>query len=105
MKEAREIVKKETRRLWESVGTGYVERSPDVEIEFPLPPEEERGEVSEVPEKELPGEQTEEIKTEGEPLPEKEMREETGESPSPEIPEEEEAPESAEDLQDEDKKE
>ena len=47
MKEAREIVKKETQKLWESVGTGDVERSPDVEIEFPLPPEEEKAPESE----------------------------------------------------------
>ncbi|NOR21826.1 MAG: hypothetical protein GQ476_03925 [Candidatus Aminicenantes bacterium] len=41
MREARELVKKETQKLWESVGTGEEERLPDVEIEFPLPPEEE----------------------------------------------------------------
>jgi len=41
MKEAREIVKKETERLWASVGTGDVGRPPSVDIEFPMPPEEE----------------------------------------------------------------
>ena len=47
MKEAREIVKKETQRLWESVGTGDVGRPPSVDIEFPLLPEEEEAPESE----------------------------------------------------------
>ncbi len=45
MKEAREIVKKETEKLWASVGTGDVERPPSVDIEFPLPHEEEKEEI------------------------------------------------------------
>lgn len=47
MKEAREIVKKETKRLWESAGTGDVGRPPRVDIEFPLPAEEEEAPESE----------------------------------------------------------
>ncbi len=47
MKEAREIVKKETQRLWESAGTGDGGRPPSVDIEFPLPPEEEKAPESE----------------------------------------------------------
>ncbi len=49
MKEAREIVKKETERLWASVGTGDVEKSPDVDIEFPMPSEEEKEEIEATP--------------------------------------------------------
>ncbi len=49
MKEAREIVKKETEKLWASVGTGDVERSPDVDIEFPMPLEEEKEEIEATP--------------------------------------------------------
>jgi hypothetical protein len=49
MKEARELVKKETEKLWASVGTGDVERSPDVDIEFPMPPEEEKEEIEATP--------------------------------------------------------
>jgi hypothetical protein len=45
MKEAKEIVKKETEKLWASVGTGGEEISPNVDIEFPLPPEEEKEEI------------------------------------------------------------
>jgi len=47
MKEAREIVKKETQKLWESAGMGDVGRPPSVDIEFPLPPEEEKAPESE----------------------------------------------------------
>ena len=47
MKEAREIVKKETEKLWQSVGTGDVGRPPSVDIEFPMPPEEENAPESE----------------------------------------------------------
>ena len=47
MKEAREIVKKETEKLWASVGTGDVGRPPSVDIEFPMPPEEEEAPESE----------------------------------------------------------
>lgn len=105
MRDAREMVKKETRRLWASVGTGVGGKTTPVDLEIPLPPEEKREKISEVLKKELTGEQAEEIKTEGEPLPEKEMKEETGEPSSPEAPGEEEAPESAEELQVEKEKE
>jgi len=40
MKEAEEIVKKETEKLWASVGTGKEKRPADFEIEFPMPHEE-----------------------------------------------------------------
>jgi len=99
MRDARETVKKETRKLWASVGTGAGEKTTPIDLEIPLPPGEEGEKVSEVLEKELLGGQAEEMKTGGEPLPEKEMKEETGELPSPEVPEEEEAPKSAEELQ------
>ncbi len=45
MSEAKELVEKATQKLWASVGTGEEERSPDVEIEFPLPHEEEKKEI------------------------------------------------------------
>ncbi len=45
MQEAREMVKKETERLWASVGTGEEERPLDVDIEFPVPQEEEKEEA------------------------------------------------------------
>jgi|GEM_PF-882547 len=40
MSEAKELVRKETQKLWASVGKGKEESSPDIEIEFPLPHEE-----------------------------------------------------------------
>jgi len=49
MKQARELVKKETEKLWASVGTGDVGRPPSVDIEFPLPPEEEKEEIEVTP--------------------------------------------------------
>lgn len=45
MQEAREMVKKETEKLWASVGTGEGESSLDVDIEFPVPHEEEKEEI------------------------------------------------------------
>jgi hypothetical protein len=45
MQEAREMVKKETEKLWASVGTGEEGSSLDVDIEFQVPHEEEKEEI------------------------------------------------------------
>lgn len=107
MKKTKEFVKKETQRLWSSVGEeGEMEREeegPTLE-EIISPLDEAREEVPESVEKVLPEERAEEIKTEGEPLPEKEMKEEIGEPPSPKPPDKEEAKESEEKLPPEEEK-
>ncbi len=90
MGEAKELVKKETQRLWESVGAGEGMKSTSVEIEMPISPEEAKSKLSETLEEELTGEQEEAMKTEGEP-------------PSSAVPEEEEGPEIEEELQAEEK--
>ena len=104
MREARELVKKETERLWASVGTGVGKKTTTVDLEIPSSHDEKKGEITEALEKKYSKEREEEIKTEGEPLPEIEIKEETGEPPSLKAPEEEEALESEEELQVEEEK-
>ena len=53
MQEAREMVKKETEKLWASVGTREEESSLDVDIEFPVPNEEEIEVISPLQREEL----------------------------------------------------
>jgi hypothetical protein len=100
MREARELVKKETERLWASVGTGVGKKSTTVDLEIPVSVGEKKGEVTEALEKKYSKERAEE-----EPLPEIEMKEETDEPLSLRATEEEEALESEEEVQVEEEKE